>query len=145
MQMNMDGEENDSIISNEMVDACFADGALKLDDFKNLLSAKRSMKLEKWNQYPATAPINAGSSREDVDKCLDKINKTFEALQMEMVKDEIDLVAKMAYCTAFMTYCCLCTAFTSCCIGPYFISGYAQQMQDRKEKYESFSEFNLNW
>ena len=132
----MDNENEGTIITNDMVDACFLDGALKLDAFKKLLVEKRSMKLEKWEKYPATAPINANSSREDVDKCLAKINEKFDALQGQMVKDEVELVSKMAYCTAFMTYCCLCTAFTSCCIGPYFISGYAQQMEDRKEKFD---------
>ena len=77
-----------------------------------------------------------GSSREDVNKALAKINEKYEKLKGPLVDEELSIVMKMGYCGAFTTYCCLCTAFTSCCIGPYFIQKYAGELVEKKQTFD---------
>jgi hypothetical protein len=130
-------ESNDviGVITESDLGECFADDKLKLDKFKDLLVAKRDMKVEKWDKYPCLAGVSAESNRDSINKVMAKVNEKYDKCHDAMMKDEMELATKMGYCAAFTTYCCLCTAFTSCCIGPYFISGYTQDMMMRKEQY----------
>lgn len=130
-------ESDGTAITEKEMDSCFDDGKLKLTEFHDLLVMKRGFDPEKWGKYPCINHLTDGSDRETVNKAMEVVDKKFTKVKEAFIVDEANIAMKIGYCAAFTTYCCLCTAFTSCCIGPYFMKQYSEEMVDRNETYKN--------
>jgi len=127
----------DDIITGEEVKSLFTGDKLNLDGLKQLLSQKRQMKVDKWDTYVDFKDISESSTQADLEAALRSVEVKHKEEKDRFVKEEMEIAVKMGYCAAFTIYCCLCTAFTSCCIGPYFSATYMKEMEERKEKYDA--------
>ena len=123
-------------ISDEDMNSCFNDGKLKLDAFRELLVARRHFDPSKWESYRCINHLTDGSDREDVEKAMQVVDERFKRIHDPFILAEAEIGTNIGYCAAFTYYCCLCTACLSCCIGPYFIKGYSEQLVERNEQFK---------
>ena len=135
--MNQNAMAADDVITGEEVKALFTGDKLNLDALKQLLSQKRDMKVDKWDTYVDFKDISESSTQADLDVALKSVEAKHKEEKDRLIKDEMAIAVKLGYCGMFTIYCCLCTAFTSCCIGPYFSANYMKEMEERKEKYDA--------
>jgi hypothetical protein len=96
------------------------------DGFKSLVMQKALCSEETL----AALNWSDATSKEDSLQLLEKIRAAYDVEKTRVQEEEMAIAVKMAYCGSFTIYCCLCTAFTSCCIGPYFMAGQAEQLAE---------------
>lgn len=126
------GNKMGAEITKEDIEGVFPKGDapknLDVEGLKGLLRVKALMTEETFAKCPALAGLTAASSIEDVEKALAPIKSAYKTEASALALLEMEVIQKIAMCGMFSVYCCLCTAFTSCCIGPVFVAKYTEEL-----------------
>ena len=101
-----------------------------IDGLKSMLQAKALMTEETFNKVGVLSALTPESSYEEVQAAVNKVKDVYDAKQVVLMGAEMEVLNKLSLCAAFTVYCCLCTVFTSCCIGPYYTAQYVQELGD---------------
>lgn len=105
-------------------------GKADIEGLKSLLAAKALMTEETFHKINVLESLTPESSHETISNAVKQVSAVYNKEQEELALAEMEVLKKLSMCAAFTMYCCLCTVFTSCCIGPYFATEYAKELAE---------------
>lgn len=101
---------------------------IDVDGFHELLKARSLMEETTIERSELVKSVTPDMSMKDFTDVCNKVNNTYKTHKNYIADKEYELIGNITMCSVFTTYCCLCTAFTSCCIGPYYMYQYNDQL-----------------
>ena len=110
---------------------------IDVDGFHELLKARSLMNEDTIEKCELVKNVTADTSVKDFTAVCNKVNDAYKTHKNYIADKEYELIGNITMCSVFTTYCCLCTAFTSCCIGPYYMYQYSAQLEELTDE-ESF-------